>query len=240
MSASLPCGAHSTGSRTIRRMPVDARHRVRSVANWVNLSTPAGLVLARVAAGPPRRARNGVWLAHDYRLPVPPAPAFTLGSVVFLRSSLPGSGRDPVGSVSRRLLDHEERHVTQYAWCGGVVMPVAYTLPPAGRGCGPATSPRATRSSGALAWPTAATGSSPSGRSWRRRGSRAVVGTAHRRDPRGAPWVRCGRATGSVSPRGDGPQGWAGCPSPGSRSQHRARRGDAGGRRASSCAGTRG
>jgi hypothetical protein len=109
-------------------MPVDARHRVRSVANWVNLSTPAGLVLARVAAGPPRRARNGVWLAHDYRLPVPPAPAFTLGSVVFLRSSLPGSGRDPVGSVSRVLLDHEERHVTQYAWCGGVVMPIAYTL----------------------------------------------------------------------------------------------------------------
>jgi len=105
---------------------VDARHRVRSVANWVNLSTPAGLLLARAAAGPPRRARNGVWLVHGYRLPVPPAPAFTLGSVVFLRASMPGAGRDPVGSVSRRLLDHEERHVTQYAWCGGVVMPVAY------------------------------------------------------------------------------------------------------------------
>lgn len=104
-----------------------ARIRARSVANWVNLSTPAGLFLARVAAGPPRRARNGVWLAHGYRLPVPPAPAFTLGSVVFLRSSLPVSGRDPVGSVSRHLLDHEERHVTQYAWCGGVVMPIAYT-----------------------------------------------------------------------------------------------------------------
>jgi hypothetical protein len=24
------------------------------------------------------------------------------------------------------LLDHEERHVTQYAWCGGPVMPVLY------------------------------------------------------------------------------------------------------------------
>ncbi len=103
-----------------------AAHRVRSAANWVNLSTPSGLLLAHIAAGRPRRARNGMWLVHGYRLPVPPAPAFTLGSVVFLRTGLPGRGHDPVGSVSRRLLDHEERHVTQYAWCGGVLMPVVY------------------------------------------------------------------------------------------------------------------
>lgn len=103
-----------------------ATHRVRAIANWVNLSTPAGLLVARVGAGRPRRARNGMWLAHDYHLPVPPAPAFTLGSVVFLRAGLPGVGRDPVGSVPRRLLDHEERHVTQYAWFGGVLMPGAY------------------------------------------------------------------------------------------------------------------
>jgi hypothetical protein len=105
---------------------VRAAHRVRSAANWVNLSTPSGLLLARIAARPPRRARNGIWLVHEYRLPVPPAPAFTFGSVVFLRAGLPGAGRDPVGAVSRRLLDHEERHVTQYAWCGGVLMPGVY------------------------------------------------------------------------------------------------------------------
>jgi hypothetical protein len=103
-----------------------AEHRVRSMVNWVNLSTPAGMALARVGASRPRRARNGMWLVHDYRLPVPPAPAFTLGSVVFLRAAPPGRGHDPVGVVPRRLLDHEERHVTQYAWCGGVVMPVLY------------------------------------------------------------------------------------------------------------------
>jgi len=103
-----------------------ATHRVRSVVNWVNLSTPAGMALARVGASRPRRARNGIWLVHDYRLAAPPAPAFTLGSVVFLRAGLPGPGRDPVGVVPRRLLDHEERHVTQYAWCGGVAMPVLY------------------------------------------------------------------------------------------------------------------
>jgi hypothetical protein len=67
-----------------------------------------------------------MWLVHEYRLPIPPAPAFTYGSVVLLRAGLPGAGRDPVGAVPRRLLDHEERHVTQYAWCGGVVMPVVY------------------------------------------------------------------------------------------------------------------
>ena len=103
-----------------------AAHRLRSTANWVNLSTPAGLLLARVCAGRPRRVRNGMWLVHEYRVPVPPAPAFTLGSVVFLRAGVPGPGRDPVGVVSRRLLDHEERHVNQYAWCGGVLMPVVY------------------------------------------------------------------------------------------------------------------
>lgn len=103
-----------------------ARYRLRSIANWVNLSTPAGLAVARVGAGRPRRARAGMWLVHGYRLPVPPAPAFTLGSVVLLRAPLPGPGLDPVGSVSRRLLDHEERHTTQYAWCGGVLMPAVY------------------------------------------------------------------------------------------------------------------
>ncbi|MGB7981718.1 MAG: hypothetical protein WCF36_13125 [Candidatus Nanopelagicales bacterium] len=102
------------------------RHRVRTTANWVNLSTPAGLVLARTAADGARRTRSGVWLAHGYRLPVPAARAFTLGSVVLLRAGHPGAGVDPVGSVPRALLDHEERHVTQYALFGGVLMPVLY------------------------------------------------------------------------------------------------------------------
>ena len=102
------------------------RHKLRTLVNWANLSTPAGLLLARGAAQPPRRSRCGLWLAHGYRLPVPRARAFTVGSVVLLHAPLPGPGVDPVGSVPRRLLEHEDRHVTQYAWCGGVLMPLVY------------------------------------------------------------------------------------------------------------------
>lgn len=94
--------------------------------NWVNLSTPAGLLLARLAAEPMcHRGPRGLWVARGYRWPVPPAPAFTLGSVILLRST-PRPGADPVASIPGSLLAHEERHATQYACCGGVLMPLLY------------------------------------------------------------------------------------------------------------------
>jgi hypothetical protein len=98
------------------------------VANWLNLSTPAGLLVGRLADGRPRRSRDGLWIAHGYRPVLPAARAFTLGSVVLLRDPLPGPGIDPVGAVPRCLLAHEERHATQYAWCGGLLMPVGYAV----------------------------------------------------------------------------------------------------------------
>jgi len=104
------------------------RSRVRSVANWVNLSTPAGLLVAHLAADRPRRSRDGLWIVHGYRPTLPSARAFTLGSVILLRDPLPGPGLDPVGRVPVRLLAHEERHATQYAWCGGLLMPVGYAV----------------------------------------------------------------------------------------------------------------
>jgi hypothetical protein len=96
------------------------RHRVRLAVNLVNGSTLAGLAVAR--AGQARLARfpGGVLVATGYRLPVPSAPAFTLGNVVITgRPGLdPGSG----------LLRHEARHCTQYAWCGGLAMlPLYFT-----------------------------------------------------------------------------------------------------------------
>jgi hypothetical protein len=45
---------------------------------------------------------------------VPPAPAICLGNVIVTR----GQGMDPGSPV----FQHEARHATQFAWCGGVVM----------------------------------------------------------------------------------------------------------------------
>lgn len=106
--------------------PMAGRFRLRAAVNWINLSTPAGLLLARFAAEPQvHRGPRGLWVARGYRWSVPPAPAFTLGSVVLLRSAS-RAGVDPVASIPAHLLDHEERHATQYAFCGGIVMPLAY------------------------------------------------------------------------------------------------------------------
>jgi hypothetical protein len=67
-------------------------------------------------AGQARLARfpDGLLAGTGYRLPVPPAPAFTLGNVILTRHD--GLLRDTV------LLRHEARHATQYAWCGGLLM----------------------------------------------------------------------------------------------------------------------
>jgi hypothetical protein len=90
------------------------RHRVRLAVNLLNGSTPAGLAVS--LAGRARLARfpDGLLVGTGYRLPVPPAPAFTLGNVILTRHGV--LGRDTV------LLRHEARHATQYAWCGGLLM----------------------------------------------------------------------------------------------------------------------
>lgn len=91
-----------------------ARHRVRLAVNLVNGSTLAGLAVARIGGARVARFPDGLLVATGYRLPVPPAPAFTLGNVIVSR--LDALARDSV------LLRHEARHSTQYAWCGGLLM----------------------------------------------------------------------------------------------------------------------
>ena len=103
-------------------MDVRPSLRLRQVVNYVNLSTPLGLLAAvlgraRVVAGP-----GGLVLATGYRLPVPAAPAFTVGNVVLLRADLDVLRRRP------RLLRHEARHATQYAVCVGPVMIPLYLV----------------------------------------------------------------------------------------------------------------
>ncbi|MBO2460953.1 hypothetical protein [Actinomadura violacea] len=97
-------------------------YRVRSVVNAVNLSTPLGLLLAvaatrRSGGGPRLRgAGDGLLVAGGYRPPVPIASAFTVGNVILVRGDASMLLSNP------RLLQHEARHSTQYAWCLGVVM----------------------------------------------------------------------------------------------------------------------
>jgi len=96
------------------------RHRVRLAVNLLNGSTLAGLGVARVGGARLARLPDGLLTGTDYRLPVPSAPAFTLGNVIIThRATL-----DP----DTPLVRHEARHSTQYAWCGGLLMlPLYFT-----------------------------------------------------------------------------------------------------------------
>lgn len=92
--------------------------------NWINLSTPCGLVLAALSGCRIFRGPHGILLAEGYRRPLPKARAFTVGSVVLLR------GRVPQGAPAGfdRLLEHEARHCRQYAACLGLPFLPAYLL----------------------------------------------------------------------------------------------------------------
>jgi hypothetical protein len=100
---------------------VEARWRLRQVANVINLSTPLGLALALAGRGTLRRGPDGLLLAHAVRLPAK-APAFTVGNVVLLRLD------DAALARRTRLLVHEARHATQYACCVGLLMLPLYGL----------------------------------------------------------------------------------------------------------------
>jgi hypothetical protein len=99
---------------------VRPRHRARLAVNLLNGSTLAGFAAAKAGGARLARLPDGLVAGTSYRLPVPSAPAFTLGNVIIThRDALePGSP----------LLRHEARHSTQYAWCGGLLMlPLYFT-----------------------------------------------------------------------------------------------------------------
>ena len=90
--------------------------RLKAAANLVNLSTPLGLAVGVLGGSSFARGPRGLVLASAYRLPVPTAPAFTLGNVVITRL--------PPGDLEGRpaLLAHEESHTWQYVACLGLPM----------------------------------------------------------------------------------------------------------------------
>lgn len=97
-------------------MDADRRRR----RNALNLSTGCGRVLARVGRARLQDGPGGVSYAVGYRLPVPPAPAFTVGDVIFLRRA---------ELLDRpALLAHEARHTVHYARFGGVLLLPMYFL----------------------------------------------------------------------------------------------------------------
>jgi hypothetical protein len=99
---------------------VRPRHRVRLAVNLVNGSTLAGLAVSRLGGAHTERVPDGLRVGTGFRLPVPSAPAFTLGNVVITRRA--------VLPCDTALLRHEARHSTQYAWCGGLLMlPLYFT-----------------------------------------------------------------------------------------------------------------
>lgn len=96
--------------------------RLRTVVNWINLSTPLGLLVARVGGAAVVRHGRGTHLATGYRFSVPMAGAFTIGSVIVSRHEAAYLRARP------RLLQHEDRHCTQYAFAFGPVMLPLYFL----------------------------------------------------------------------------------------------------------------
>lgn len=95
-------------------------HRLRRVINWVNLSTPTGLLIARIGGATTRKGEFGLVYAHGYRIPFPVAGAFTVGNVILTKH--------PDGYLRGRLLIHESKHASQYAACVGLPMLVLYVL----------------------------------------------------------------------------------------------------------------
>lgn len=95
--------------------------RLRQLSNALNGSTLLGLLVARAGGARFEAGPEGLVLAHGYRLRIPPAPAFTVGNVIVLREHGHLRSRP-------RLLAHEARHATQYAWCVGPFMLPLYLL----------------------------------------------------------------------------------------------------------------
>ncbi|MDM7990304.1 DUF4157 domain-containing protein [Arthrobacter sp. zg-Y877] len=97
--------------------------RAASARHWINLlnlSTPAGMVLARLTGCATRTGPQKITLAEGYPLSLPRAAAFTVGNVVFYRSSTARRLHAP----DSRLLRHEMRHSTQYALLGPFFLPL--------------------------------------------------------------------------------------------------------------------
>lgn len=96
-----------------------ARHLARGIVTALNGTTGAGLLVALATGAKIRRGRHGVLIAEGYRLPIPPASCFTIGSVIVTRRSAEWL----LDEQRRELFDHEHHHAQQYAVLGPLFWP---------------------------------------------------------------------------------------------------------------------
>jgi hypothetical protein len=89
--------------------------RLRRWGNWANLSTPVGLLVARIGRARVRPGPRGLVLADGYRYRFPVAGAFTIGNVVITSRRW-----SELLAARPNLLIHEERHSWQYLACLGL------------------------------------------------------------------------------------------------------------------------
>jgi hypothetical protein len=101
---------------------VTTRLRVRQVVNWLNLSTPAGLLIAVLGRASIRKGDRGTYLATSYRWRFPIGGAFTVGNVIMTRHDEAWCANRPA------MMRHEDRHCTQFAFFLGPAMSVPYVL----------------------------------------------------------------------------------------------------------------
>jgi hypothetical protein len=96
------------------RRPLTVPQVLRLAANAANGSTVLGLAVAAAARTKLSRGPRGLIIAGGYRWRLPFAGAFALGNVILCRCT----GNDLLSRPE--LLEHEEKHCSQYAWCLGV------------------------------------------------------------------------------------------------------------------------
>ena len=94
-------------------MPLSA---VRRIANWVNLSTPLGLTIARLGRAQVRQDHEVLYWAEGYRFRFPVAGAFTVGNVIITASYF-----EELGPA---VWAHEVRHTWQWMLCGSSFLPL--------------------------------------------------------------------------------------------------------------------
>lgn len=96
--------------------------KIRAAVNVLNLSTPSGIVIARLGNAKLRRGPRGLVFAEGYRFRFPIAGAFTVGNVIITARTMRALADRTPG-----VLKHEDAHAWQWCALGPLFLP-SYVL----------------------------------------------------------------------------------------------------------------